>query len=399
MRTATVLLIAVLGPCLIACGPDAGAGAAFTVRDSASVEIVENGASTAVPSCALAAVPRIDIGSAAGDEAQQLYRVFDATRLSDGRLAIVNQGSGGVRVFDDSGAFLHEFGRVGGGPGEFRDVFQIWRLPGDTLVVGDYRPWRFSVFTAEGEYIRSVEPKPLYANPPSAMIVLDDGTSVLADDCCFDPSPGFHEQHLHAVRHAPTGERLDTIGVWPFGRWGEVGNDQVQLISYPIFEPTARVAGGGDRIVAGHAAEPRLEVYDREGRLIRIIRWLEDDRAVRPEDVAAFRRARLERATTPRARQFAEAATGDHVPVNDRFPAFSDVVLSAEGEVWVKRYRRPLDQGPDRWLVFQPDGGLRCRAETPEGLAVFEVGRNYVLGRQADELEVEHVLLFERTGS
>lgn len=368
-----------------------------TVRDSSGIEIVENVPAAADAVCGLVDPPGVEIGSTAGDEAQQLYRVFDATRLSDGRIAVVNQGSDEIRVYDASGAFLHAFGRAGQGPGEFRRVRRIWRLRGDTLLVGDYRPWRFSTFTSEGEFLGSVEPAPLYVNSPAAVVVLDDGGSIIAQDCCFDPSPGFHLRYLHAVRHAASGELVDTIGSWPDGRWGEVGTEEVQLISYPLFEPGARLAGSGDRIVVGDGSEADLEVRDGTGRLVRRIRWREEDREVTSADVDAFRRSRLDRAESPSARRFAEAAVGEHVPVNDRFPAFSALTMSEDGEVWVKRYRRPRDSGSDQWLVFSADGRFRCHAQTPAGLEVYEIGPDYVLAGWRDELDVEHVLLFARS--
>ena len=54
---------------------------------------------------------------------------MDGTTLSDGRIAIVNQGSDEIRIYDANGRFVNTFGRKGGGPGEFRNVFPSIRYP------------------------------------------------------------------------------------------------------------------------------------------------------------------------------------------------------------------------------------------------------------------------------
>lgn len=402
-------IVCVLG--LLACG-DAEAGRSdATVRDSAGIRIVEN-AATSGDTCVVSAIPALDLGVVEGPAEYQFHRVFDAATLSDGRIAVVNQGSGEIRIFSADGTFEHAFGGEGGGPGEFRRVFQLWVTAGDTLVVGDYRPWRFSIFTPEGEFVRAVVPEPLYPNVPSSMAPLANGTYLIADDDDSLPEAEgeWVERKLHVVQHGADGALLDTLAVLPHGRFGWL-DIEIRFTGTPVFETTSYVAARGDRIVLGRGIERELRVYelaaaatpgagDRSPAIDRsrpsaLVRWTGPDRAVRPEDVEAYRRAERERYAEyeePRFRRFGDASASDDRPVADRFPAHASLELGLQGDLWVRDYPRPLEEDPG-WMVFDAEGRFECRAwlPFPDTWDIYEIGVDYVLGKEEDELDVEHV--------
>jgi hypothetical protein len=112
---------------------------AVAMRDSGGVTIIEHTIGAAAPVCAIGSQPTVTIGGQESEK-QQLYRVFGAARLSDGRIALVNSGAHQLRFYDRHGRFLQQVGRNGSGPGEFRDAFYLWVLPCDTIWVGDYSP-------------------------------------------------------------------------------------------------------------------------------------------------------------------------------------------------------------------------------------------------------------------
>ncbi|NNM34643.1 MAG: hypothetical protein HKO53_16305, partial [Gemmatimonadetes bacterium] len=43
------------------------------------------------------------------------------------------------------------------------------------------------------------------------------------------------------------------------------------------------------------------------------------------------------------------------------------------------------------WTVFDPDGRLLGRVETPPGLRVLQIGADFMVGHRNDELDVEHI--------
>src|SRR5690606_4738638 len=113
-------LAAALGASFLAVGCGAGEGPAsgtpIAERDSAGIAVVDNDLLRLTDRCALEAEPRVVIGTATGAPEYQLYRVFGATRLRDGRIALVNQGSQELRFYDADGRFLHAAGSEGEGP-------------------------------------------------------------------------------------------------------------------------------------------------------------------------------------------------------------------------------------------------------------------------------------------
>lgn len=73
-------------------------------------------------------------------------------------------------------------------------------------------------------------------------------------------------------------------------------------------------------------------------------------------------------------------------------PAYTEMRVSADGHLWVKRFRPPWER-LERWGVFAPDGVFLGDIELPENLRITEVGNDYVLAIATDTLDVERVNL------
>ena len=97
--------------------------------------------------------------------------------------------------------------------------------------------------------------------------------------------------------------------------------------------------------------------------------------------------------SAPEAQRAQRRAAFDGIPFPTAFPAFDAIETDADGNLWVQDFRPPSQGGPDMWTIFGPDGQALGRFETPEGLTIYEIGTDYVLGRTTDELEVERVVL------
>ena len=102
-------------------GDAVATGLRAVVEDSAGVTIVTNdpvAADSRLP-WQFSEHPALAIGSVDGGEADELFRVRDATRLPDGRIVIANAGSNELRVFNADGSHAGTWGGRGEGPGEF----------------------------------------------------------------------------------------------------------------------------------------------------------------------------------------------------------------------------------------------------------------------------------------
>jgi len=384
----------------VACGSqDTWGKPAITRRDSTGVQITENDLERLQATCVLGVSPTVTIGTAEGDEKYQLYRVFGARRLSDGRIAVVNQGSQQLRFYDQQGRFVSQTGRAGEGPGEFRDAFHLWVLPGDTVWVGDYRPWRFLVFGPDGQWVRTVQADPMYINT-AVTSVLDDGRFILAERPRTTQSgTQFELRHLTLALHGVDGALIDTIGTYPNGRWGRVDDTPGAVTLYPLFESFTRVTSTGSHIVVAHSSEPQFSILSAtdEVRVERIVRWTPGDRAISSGEIEAERQRLAEpyEDLDPglRRRLLAPLVSQDR-PVADQFPAFAAIAAGRDRRIWVREYGRPTTPDSHQWLAFDAEGRFQCRATIPAFAVILEFGEDYLLVEDSDELGVERVFQY-----
>ncbi len=373
--------------------------ASVTVRDSAGITIVDNDLSQPVAACAVDSTPAVVIGSADGGADYELHRVFGATRLSDGRIVLVNQGTQQIRYYDSTGRFLRSAGRAGEGPGEFRDAFYLWALPGDTVWVGDYRPWQFLVFTPEGDWVRTVRPTPFYLNTPAVMAVLDDGRSVLANgDAVMAATTRFDPRQLTVVIHGADGAVSDTLGTWENGRWGVVEDIPGAVRLFPLFESFARITAGGTRILASHNSTPEIRVFHagEPVALERIIRWTVGDRGISAADIDSERRRLAEPFVTAdegMRERLLKPLVSDARPVADQFPAFGGLMSGRDGRIWIRDFNRPGTTTRPQWTAFDAEGRAQCQATFPDVEQVYEIGADYLLALDPDEDDVPRVVL------
>ena len=83
----------------------------------------------------------------------------------------------------------------------------------------------------------------------------------------------------------------------------------------------------------------------------------------------------------------------DGQPFPETMPAYEGVIVDEEGNLWVEEYRAPGDEQP-RWTVFDSTGVMLGLIETPPRFRIFQIGSDFVLGRQTDSLDVERVQLY-----
>jgi hypothetical protein len=399
----TLAAAAILALSTVACNEAGGARSGTTVRDSAGVAIVENDLAQQTAICSISPEPVVSIGQVDGPPEYELYRVFGATKLSDGRIALVNQGTQQLRYFDAQGRFLSASGREGQGPGEFSDAFYLWPMPGDTIWVGDYRPWQFLVFDPQGNWVRTVRPTPLYGNSPAVMSVLADGRSVLATQNAYARSTIFQPRELTVVVHRPDGTLQDTVGTFPHGRWGVMSDEPGSLGLYPLFESFLRLEGSGSRAVLGHSSKAEIQVLEvgDDVRLDRLVRWTAGDRSITQEEIDAERRRLAEGSEDMEPdmrRRLIEPLVSPERPIADELPTFAAIMIGRDGRIWLQEFARPTAPEPLDWLSFDAEGKFVCRAEIPAFSEILEFGADYLLVEHRDELGIEKVQEYRLTG-
>jgi hypothetical protein len=382
---------------LAACGGAGEDARAFAVRDSAGVRIAESAAPAWAPDEAwrMGAEPLLDLGVADGDPAQQFERIVAALRLADGRIVVADAGAGTVRWFHASGRHLATAGRRGGGPGEFGGMDWVGAA-GDSVLVWDQRAGRLTVFGPDARLARAVDPAPL---KPGAEVVGRMGTGTLATpDLGSDgAAPGLGREPVAWLALTPDGSRARPLArhpgremfVYPYG-----GLRNSISVAYGYGLHFAEAPRG---YYAGDDARYEVVLYAPDGSPRRRVRRAHVPVPVTKAELdSAFREDRRVSGLPPGLaetmwqgmRSLRQALPRDRV-----FPAFGALRVDADENLWVEEYRRPVDAQP-RWSVFDADGRWLGVVETRPGFAVHQVGADWILGVEHDEMDVPHVRMY-----
>jgi hypothetical protein len=370
------------------------------VRDSAGVQIVENRSYEwpAGHGWHLASQPALDIGAVDGDPDYQLFQVVGALRLSNGRIAIANSGTGELRFYDSSGEFMSKTGRRGGGPGEFQGLRWMGSLSADSLMTFDWRNRRISIFDPAGNFVRSITLDALAPAPPSHTHVdqFGYGSLIIGAQRLFASTvvqSGVYDDTIFHLSFDLKSATHDTIGRHPGAQSYILVHDEgLELLPIP-FGRSPQTAAYGSGFFFGRGDSYAVGFYSSDGTLRRSIRKLQPNQSVTAEDQERYIEGSLEGIDDEGERRIVENLLAD-VPFPETMPAYGALRLDSEGYLWVEEFRRPGDNQP-RWTLFDPEGRMLGQVETSPRFTIHQIGPDFVLGSWRDEIDVEHVRLYE----
>lgn len=387
------------------CAGEGPGGPVAEVTDSAGVRVVTYDLSSAEPQVlATVSAPDLELGVVEGDGAEAFSRVVDLAVDRRGRLVVSDAGAPELRLFDEEGVHLRTIGQRGEGPGEFGSPPTIAGLSADTVFAFDRGLGRATAFLLDGALPDGVlvEIVPLRSGGGNRIVSAlrqADG-SFLTISPWTAPSPEMELHDLKLVldsvvveRLDAGGESLDTIDVMadrPVLRMVQgMGNGIVRSVqAEPPFLPRAYHASNGSVVVSGRSDVFRLEL--RSGtQPPTILRVLGAGNPAGRDEIRAWQEERLraELGDAPLDPQVRRLEL-DQLP--DRLPAFADLLVSTDGDVWVAGSELGDGGGYD-WLVFTPEGRLLGSVHTPPGLRLLFVGPTFVVGAVTDELGVPYI--------
>ncbi|MFV1985695.1 MAG: hypothetical protein ACC682_00325 [Gemmatimonadota bacterium] len=402
---ARLALVATTAVACAACSPPDGSRPATTVSDSAGVTLVENrGAAWAAGAAwSIDPAPTVSIGVLDGAAEYQLFGVVAAARQSDGTIVLVDE-SRMIRRYASDGSFIGEFGGEGAGPGEFRGPAHLLIGPGDSIDVGDVTLSRVTRFGPAGEFAgmraldlaalgKAIRP-PLY---PAAARPLPDGRMLVRL-----VRKGGGRAEANAVSGVSRGAAgavfvatdLSTIE----SRVTFADTEQTPLSpsagSVPVQPALAKrtviaVHPVEATVCFGEQAVPEVTCIAPDGSRTSM-RWTARAAPITEAEIVAWRDSTADLWSAKMGTDEARRLLSEVVHAETR-PTYGYLVLDHRGNVWVEQIPPDRDpSGPVQFLVFAPSGTLLGSVELPS-LRVLEIGDDYVLGVQRDEMGVEYI--------
>lgn len=377
-------------------------------RDSAGVRLVDNAAPLWTPRTAwtLSAAPILTIGPDGGS-AYQFSRIAAAMKLGDGRIVIADRAALQLQFFDASGRHMRTVGGKGEGAGEFSDIGMVTRLPGDSLAVESVR--HTSIFAPDGSFVRHVSYGPfalgLLQVPFVAVLGrFDNGTAVVVDFPQGRRAPHGAARFVDSstvLLVSASGAVLRDVGRVPAAAFAASVGAPTPL----TFGPELVHASARNRVVMGFGNEFAVREYDDTWTLRRIIRRAWTPRSLTAADLDTYVDAWMTTwSTETGAKRDRERLAQINAPYPDALPAFSDLLASASGELWL---RDPslvgapacwclsgLSDTPSTWTVFDASGVWLGTVRMPARFTPSEVGTDYVLGYLRDTANAPRVVMY-----
>ena len=355
--------------------------------------------------------PALSLGTAVGAQEEQFGKLQSAIRLSDGSIVVADEKNFELRIFDAAGSFIRKIGRRGEGPGDFRSVWALFRLPADTILVWDIIQHRLSWFTADGKLRRT-----LAVEHPASMLdprgrrstsnvyvvgPLDRGGVVGSHGTIrFNLPTGYIADTLFAVKASPLG-KLAPLARLPravFYEYAPGGRGYSASGTQPL-TAEASLAAGGHSLYYTDGVHYDIREYGLDGKVTRIIRMLRAAAPVTDKDIAAFRAGDLEETrqavgdskAAPEQLEF-ERALLQWISFPKTLPAFTALKLEPNANIWAREYGDTM--AVQHWDAFDRAGRLLGVVDFPGGMDVLEIGADYVLGRFRDQDDVESLRLY-----
>jgi len=360
----------------------------LAASDSAGVTIVGANAEAiqGLPVLTLGDVEPV-FGYDESDASGVLERVQSVMRHA-GAVVIGDAGSRDLIVMRDGGTPIR-VGRPGSGPGEFRNLSDVFAWSGDSVLVFDSSWPRVTVFSLEGGSPRTF---PLQA-PEGTFAPLLRGAH---------PGVGLLlESMLSPLDRVPDEPYWQRSRLWftnPEGRDASEVADQRGFVLSAFTPPS----GGGPAIrVWPHSPQGKsimgrgrvfvadgdrfvVSQFSSDGRLERRFRMEEAPRALSDDVLRAEAREQLgDEVSDEQVERFVGLNRERGIP--ETLPEISRMFLDDAGNLWAQRYRMP-GEAESTWLVLNQDLQPVAWLRVPRSVILHQAESGRVHGVWVDEL-------------
>ena len=348
----------------------------------------------------IGATHSVQIGLAEGTGAY-LFEHPSTVRLSNGRIVVGDMGSSEVRFYDPDGRHIKTVGRKGEGPGEFVQISHLRRMAGDSILVAEFN--RSNVLTTDGKYVRRFAPPTVPGFPfVHANAYFPDGGTIVMNWPQGDRRRvGSWTDSAHLFLVGADGKQPRALGPFPAVIFASRNGEAMPLQFGPMFT----LAAGRDVFAINFTNDYQINLYDRTGKLTRVIGRAWTPVAVSSDDIRRYgnnfvNEASEGGASTPEFRAFRQKRL-EQTTFAKTHPAHGPMMFDSEGYLWVKDAKPVFNvvgngfgaanADPTTYDIFDPSGAWLGSLQTPARFKINDIGRDYILGVYVGEDDVEFI--------
>jgi hypothetical protein len=193
---------------------------------------------------------------------------------------------------------------------------------------------------------------------------------------------------------ATGGTVLDTLGQFPGNERHisvEMSGSTIQSVNIgiPAFARATTVITRQDELYVATQDASEVRIYASDGALSRIVRTGVPLRPVTPELTGQL----LDRQMAGWEAERREAARAAQASIAGKYvPPYGTIAIDRSGNLWVQDF--PGLEDVQHWTVYDREGSLMGRIALPARFTLYDIGDDLILGRELDELDVEHVRVY-----
>lgn len=296
----------------------------------------------------------------------------------DGSIIIADPGAKELYFIARGGKSTRKLGRVGSGPGEYRQPQWVLPLPGNLTILVDPSLRRLSTYSANGEYL-SAKPFPNDANGLGGDISADLEGRVWFRDMPADPlRTKLVALHLLNLLTG-TAESVTTVSTVPMTNMGSPFDNSQQryFMVVPYANADGVVALPHSQALIVRASTKQMEWIDASGKII----------TARPLPSPA------EIPVT--AVQLAKVSPKDLQPYMPRKQLAFDVdfmVASEDGSVWIQRVR-PDATARTEWVIVSRTAPDRA-VSLPSRARLIAISAGSIIVAERTDDDVERIAVY-----
>ncbi len=287
----------------------------------------------------------------------------------DGSIFVANTMENCILKFDAAGRLVKKFGQKGQGPGDLISPMDLSILDGRFLVSNELATnRRISLFNLDGTFHKLLKTR----SPNSNVTALRDNK--IARESWVSVAPGTKTTqmtYLVMILDAVSGTEKE------IARW-TTAMDFIQVGQGSVYSGERTLGGfliarsAQGNLLVGNTIIPRLDEYSPEGQKVRSLDLNLTPVPVTKQYIGDYHRlmvrgmkSKPDYEKSPQYRDVVakvESASIDHI-FGEFLPLYKEILVDSEGNILVFKKSECLENCPNIFQVYSPEGKYVCEAE------------------------------------